>query len=171
MKRIIILMLFIFLNLPCFAEDVIYLDKKSDKNASKILYEYALKEVNMTPQKAYEAFGYRLSDVKAVFYDLNSDGVDEIVGYIDSVVYSCVEGTRLFILKKENNQLLGLSNLNFCPESGVYILDTKSNDFSDVKIFGFKIQLHDNPKLHITTTFGSNIAKYHKQHYVYFFPD
>ena len=31
MKRIIILMLFIFLNLPCFAEDVIYLDKKMIK--------------------------------------------------------------------------------------------------------------------------------------------
>lgn len=171
MRRIIILMLFIFLSLPCLAEDVIYLDKQNDEKASKILYEYALKEVNMTPQKAYEDFGYRLSDVKAVFYDLNSDGVDEIIGYIDSMVYSCVEGTRLFILKKENNQLHGLSILNFSPENGVYILDPKSNGFRDLKIFGFKIQLHDSPKLHITTTFGSNIAKYNKQHYVYFFPD
>ena len=58
MKKNILLILFIFLVLPCFAEDVLYLDKKWDKEASKILYDYALKKVNMTSEQAYEVFGY-----------------------------------------------------------------------------------------------------------------
>ena len=37
MKKFILLILFVFLTLPCLAEEILYLDKKWDKEASKIL--------------------------------------------------------------------------------------------------------------------------------------
>ena len=79
--------MFIFLTLPCIAEEVIYLDEKWDKEASKILYEFALKKAKMTPEQAYDAFGYKLENVKAVFFDLNSDGIKEVIGYINTLPF------------------------------------------------------------------------------------
>ncbi len=160
MRRIILLMLFIFLSLPCLAEDVIYLDKQSDKKASKILYEYALKEVNMTPQKAYEAFGYRLSDVKAVFYDLNSDGVDEIIGYIAVPSSYCRDGAGLYILKKDNAKYINISMVNTHPWKGVWVLDSITNGFRNIRVYpGIEWKQH------------RAIYDKKQQYYIYFFPD
>ena len=125
MRKIIILMLFIFLILPCLAKDVLYLNKKWDKEASKILYEYELRELNVTPEKAYELFGFKQSDARAVFYDLNSDGVNEVIGYIDTRYYYGVLGWSLFILRKNSNDYVNISSINFYPEKGLYIFNNK----------------------------------------------
>lgn len=135
MKRVIILILFIFLILPALAEDVIYLDKKWDAEASRIMYEYELKEQNKTPQEAYEAFGYKLSDVRAVFYDLNADGIDEVIGYIRSRGSWGQDGWWVQILKKENVVYEHFASFNTEPELGIYILDTKTSGFHDLKVF------------------------------------
>ena len=59
MRKIIILMLFILIVLPCIAEDVLYLNEKWDKEASKILYEHELRVLNVTSKKACELFGFK----------------------------------------------------------------------------------------------------------------
>ena len=120
--------------MPCLAEEVLYLDKKWDQEASRILYDYALKKVNMSSKQAYEAFGYKLEDVRAVFYDLNSDGINEIIGYINAPYTCCVEGIRLFILKKKDNIYTSLTVVNFYPEKGITVLDSKTDGFYDLKI-------------------------------------
>ena len=164
MKKFILFILLTFLSLPCFAEEVIYINKKWDKEASKILYEYRLSELNFTPEKAYEAFGYKLSDVRAIFYDLNSDGINEVIGYINVPSEVCVEGTALTILKKEKENFLLLANFNFYPDSGINILDSKTDGYFDIKTFFTKIQYNEKPKLHITRLYNSyGLAKYNKK--------
>lgn len=150
MRKIILLILFIFCTLPIFAEKVIYLDKNSDKQASKLLYEYELKDLNTTPEKANEVFGFSESDVRAVFYDLNSDGVNEIIGYINSNYYYGVLGWQLFILQKRNNEYVNISSVNFYPKAGLHIL-------KDSKLFGYyALGYYEGVNLVYKTT------KYHK---------
>ena len=164
MKKFILFILLTFLSVPCFAEDINYLNEKWDNEASKILYEYRLSELNFTPEKIYEAFGYKLSDVRAIFYDLNSDGINEIIGYINSPSEACVEGTALTILKKEKEFFLPLANFNFYPDSGINILDSKTDGYSDLKTFFTKIHFDESPKLHIIRLYNSSgLAKYDKK--------
>ena len=155
MKKIVLIILFIFFSLPCLAKEVIYLDKKWDKEASKILYDYAVKLYNNTPEKAYQNFGYRLSDVRAVFYDLNSDGIDEIIGYINVPSEYCSSGMKLYILK-QNNKYNDISSLHSFPDEGIYILNSKTNNYYDLKTC-------------VTKEHKFVTSKYNKQYYEYFF--
>lgn len=152
-----------FMTLPCIAEDVLYLDKKWDKDASKILYEYNLSELNLTPEKVYEAFGYKLSDVRAVFYDLNSDGVDEVIGYINSSYETCAAGAAITILKKEKGFFSTLAKFHFYPHSGVSIIDSKNDGYFDLKMYYTKIQLEEKPKLRIVKIYNTlGLVRYDK---------
>ena len=164
----------IIITLPSFAKEVINFDKTCDKEASKILYEYQLQEHEMTPQKAYETFGYKLSDVYAVFYDLNSDGINEIIGYINAPYTCCVEGIRLFILKKKDNIYTSLTVVNFYPEKGITVLDSKTDGFYDLKIHLTKLILNKKPNSYIKRIYDSiSLVKYNKkwQYYEYFSSD
>ena len=164
MRKIILFILLLFLSIPCFAEETIYLDEKWDKEASKILYEQRLAEMNYTPDKAYEVYGFRLSDVRATFYDLNSDGVNEIIGYINAPCEVCVEGTALTILQKENDVLTLLAHFNFYPDSGIKILDTRSDGYFDLEVKFTKIQLQEEPELRLIRLYNScGFIKYDKK--------
>ena len=158
MKKILILILLIIITLPSFAKEVINFDKTCDKEASKILYEYQLQEHEMTPQKAYETFGYKLSDVYAVFYDLNSDGINEIIGFVNVPYSYSRDGANLYILKKKEFKSEDISGINAYPFSGIYILDTKTSGFKDIMVFA-------------TMQHKPIIAKYNKQYYEYFSSD
>ena len=164
MKKFVLFLLFTFLSSPCFAEEIIYLDETSDKEASKILYEYCLSESNLTPEKAYEFFGYKLSDARAVFYDLNSDGIDEIIGYISAPYFWCREGMSLFILQKNNNCYNdSLGSFNFYPENGVKILDTKTGGYYDFEMFFTRINFTEGSNKPLTYTYGSSaVVKYNQ---------
>lgn len=153
-------MLFILTVLPCIAKDVLYLNEKWDKEASKILYEHELRELNVTPEKVYELFGYKLSDVRAVFYDLNSDGVNEIIGYVNAPYYWSRDGMSLKILKKVNGGYENISMVNTAPHLGVYIFSTRTAGFYDLKLF---------PGIE----YSPIIVKYNQkqQYYEYFFPN
>lgn len=166
MKKFILLILFIFLTLPCFAEDVLYLDKKWDKEASIILYEYALKKVNMTSKQALEAYGYKLEDVRAVFYDLNSDGISEVIGYINAPSSWCREGMALFILQKVNNSYNDdLGYFNFYPEKGIRILNTKTDGYYDFERYFTKINFLKDSNEPLTYTYNFHaVAKYNKKY-------
>lgn len=158
MKNFIILILFIFMAMPSNAEDVIYLNKKWDKEASRLLYEFELKELSLTPQKAKELFNFTGDDVRAVFYDLNSDGVSEIIGYINVSAFWSSDGMALIILKKENGNYKNISWLNTAPSMGIYVLDAKTSGFKNLKVFP-------------TKNYVTRIAKYNQkqQCYEYFF--
>ena len=141
--------------LPCNAEEIIYLHKKRDEKASRILYEYCLGLFDYTPEQVYEIYGYKLFDVNAVFYDLNNDGVDEIIGYIEVPSSYSRDGANLYILKKDNNKYEDISGINFSPSSGVHVLDSSSNGYFDINVV-------------VTMQFKTVSAKYNKQYYEYF---
>ena len=78
---------------------------------------------------------YKLEDVRAVFYDLNSDGISEVIGYINAPSSWCREGMALFILQKVNNSYNdNLGYFNFYPEKGIRILNTKTDGYYDFEI-------------------------------------
>ena len=159
MKKFVLLILFIFWSLPCFADEILYLDKKWDKDASKILYEYVLKKVNMTSEQAY--------DVRAVFYDLNSDGIVEVIGCIYAPYFICKEGLELFILQNNNDGYNSLGYFNFYPEKGIKIMDTKTDNYYDFERFLTKINLVGFNKP-LNYTYNSRIvAKYNKKYKLY----
>lgn len=158
MRKIIILILFVLLSLPCFAQDVLYLNKTWDRIASKIMYEHELRELNVTLEKAYEIFGFKQSDVRAVFYDLNSDGVNEIIGYVNAGYSRSSDGLVLKILKKVNGRYENISMVNTAPAMVIHILNTKTSGFYDLKVYPTKMYI-------------SRVAKYNPkyQYYEYFF--
>lgn len=161
MRKIIILILFIFISLPCIAKDVLYLNEKWNKEASKILYEHELREQRVTPEKACEIFGYKQSDVRAVFYDLNSDGVNEIIGYVDAPYYWSRDGMSLKILKKVNGRYENISMVNTAPSRGVYVFnELNTNGFYNLRVYPGK-------------NYVPRMARFNKneQCYEYFFPD
>ena len=102
----------------------------NNPQASKILQEYLLKK---TPNfnQIYTNFPLETS-THAVFFDLNDDGKDEVIGFTDG--FYCTIGYSLFILKKENDTYKDISMVNFCPIGGVEILNSKINGFNTMKI-------------------------------------
>ena len=74
------------------------------KKASKILYEY----INMYRIKYYnytlEQENISENDIFAFEYDLNNDGENEIIGYVNSEKYKTHYGYSLDILKKINKK-------------------------------------------------------------------
>jgi len=166
MKKNILLILFIFLTLPCFAEEVLYLDKKWNQEASKILYNYVLEKVKMTSEQAFEAFGYKLEDVRAVFYDLNSDGINEVIGYINAPSFWCREGMALFILQNVDNSYNDdLGYFNFYPEKGIRILNTKTDGYYDFERYFTKINSIKDSNESLTYTYNfHSVAKYNKKY-------
>jgi len=138
MKKILLIILFIFLTIPCLGEQTLFLNKTWDKNASKILYEYILNEHKMSPEKAYDAFGYKLSDVRAIFYDLNADGIDEILGYIDVPSSYSADGAYFEILSKQANKYIWISLFNAYPHLGIKILDSKTDSYKDIVVYTTK---------------------------------
>ena len=173
MKKFIVLILFIFMSLPCFAEKKINLFDMSNSQASKILYEFELKDMNVSREKAKEAFNYDQSDVYAIFYDLNSDGVNEIIGFINSTYFYCVQGYELFVLKKVGNEYKRITEVHFFPNVEFFILDSKTNGFHDLKVHHIKIKSIYEPEYHIKYSEAFSSVKYDakEQYYKYFFPN
>ena len=69
------------------------------------------------------------------FYDLNSDGVNEIIGFVSEPVFFCVQGPQLFILKKENCKYVDLSlGINSSVHEGITVLGSKTNEYYDMQI-------------------------------------
>lgn len=171
MRRIIILILFIFLSLPCFAEKKIDVFSMSNPQASKILYEFELKDMKVSREKAKDAFNYDQSNVYALFYDLNSDGVNEIIGFIDSTYFYCLQGYELFVLKKVGNEYIRITDVHFYPNVEFCILDSKTNGFYDLKVHHTRIKPIYEPNFHIRYSDAFSFVKYDSkiQCYNYFF--
>ena len=134
MKRFWLLGIFIIfiLDIVVFclvAPRTIDLDKQNNLSAAEILYKTA---VNSKPDKEVVS----PEDVRAVFVDLNGDGVDEVVGYSRQADDLWIMGTQLFILeKRESGEYKNAgAAVNFFPRGGVKILRHKTNGYHDLKI-------------------------------------
>ena len=82
--------------------------KPGDKKASQELYDFVitdlnnnmLKELNMTAKQIADYTNITPEMVNAFYVDLNDDGVDEIIGIVESSFYCGTAGDLLFILQK-----------------------------------------------------------------------
>ena len=149
MQKVIIIFLsylFIFCYYPCFGSDLskgkplirsngtIEYDfsKQSQKKASKILYEYVLKDLNKTPKEAQNFANITPKTVKAFETDLNNDGQNEIIGVVFSTFYSCTEGLKLFILENKNKSYTDLTNVFILPDKKIYVNNGFINNYKEI---------------------------------------
>jgi len=140
MKNFIILILCILFFQPVFAAGVNKKLKLSYENkepaAGKILYDYILKEENMTPKEIEDLANITPQSVIAFEEDLNDDGVNEIIGFVYSTFYSGSAGYNLFILKKYSDDYVNISDVPVEPQAGIVILANKTNGYHDIILSG-----------------------------------
>lgn len=141
MKNFIILILCILFFQPVFAAGVYKKLELSYENkepaAGKILYDYILKEENMTPKEIEDLANITPQSVIAFEEDLNDDRVNEIIGFVYSAFYSGSAGYNLFILQKQDNEYKNITYiLNFEPTLAFYILNSKTNGYRNIKLHG-----------------------------------
>ena len=121
------------------ADGVIEYDfmKQRQPKASKILYEYMLKNLDKTSKEAEELFNVTPNMVGAFEIDLNDDGQKEVIGYVASGAYWGTAGYSLFILEKRNKSYVSIDYLiNFEPMRKVQILQSYTNGYKNIKIYG-----------------------------------
>ena len=113
--------------------------KQSQPKASKILYEYVLKDLDKPPKEAEKLFDVTKDRVKAFEIDLNADGKKEVIGYVSSTAYWCAFGYHLFILEKQSNSYINIVNelyaMDIEPILKIMILPNKTKDYKDIKFY------------------------------------
>lgn len=140
MKKIflfLLLILFIQPTLACNVQLTLDLQNGSEQKANKILYEYILEDLKMTPEQVKEFANIDTESVKAYEVDLNIDGEKEIIGVCYSTLYWGTAGFHLFILHKNNNRYENIIYaLNFEPQKDLKVLQSKHNGYYDLKLSG-----------------------------------
>ena len=102
---------------------------KNDNKAAGVLYNYLRDDelIKLYPDKCTK------QNMFAFEYDLNDDGINEILGYPDCTFYQGSFGKTLFILKNENEDYITIWKDNFVP-IGIKISSKKTHNFSNIKI-------------------------------------
>lgn len=104
-----------------------------EQEASRILYKYILSGEDMSTEMI-ELARITPETVRAFEYDLNDDGVNEIIGTCYSTYYfGVITGYHLFILQLQNNKRYkDISNVDFLPSTdNINILkNIKNNKFN-----------------------------------------
>lgn len=118
--------------LPDGTIEIDFMKDRPNWLASRILYNYVLKEVKMSPKEAKDA-NIVPSAVKAYFVDLNDDGKKEIIGYVGSGLYLSSEGFDVFILQRSGKYYSNLSGVKFLPNKTLFVLSSKVNDFREIE--------------------------------------
>ncbi len=136
MKKIIIYLILICICLIIFLKkyDSLYTIKSFDNfdnpKAIKILQNYLIQEC---PNFNNIYINFPINKcTHAVLFDLNNDGIDEVIGFSDA--YYSDSGVQLFILEKENNIYHNISMVNFYPQKGIKIIKSKTNSFYNMQI-------------------------------------
>lgn len=107
----------------------------STDKASQIFWHWLLKYVKLSPKNAalHNVFEY---DSAAVFFDLNDDGIDEIIGTHYASATSGNGDCLLYILKKDNSKYKKISSdIYFDPTISIYISPQKNNGYYDLQVF------------------------------------
>lgn len=119
---------------PEYVLKQINISAESTEKARKIFYKFIKKEHNLSNKdfKRYLSLGF----FRAVEYDLNDDGENEIIGFVGAIVYDSQEGQQLFILhKNKDGKYEDLSQcINFEYGADIYILRNKDNNFHQIAI-------------------------------------
>lgn len=130
-KLILIFLCFFVLN----SVNAVSFYDSNDTSASEILYNYILTENNWPRIFANQEFGISKENTYAIFADLNSDGENEIIGFSDVSMMRGTQGALLYILTCRNNGYKNIAyNINFHPQLGIEILDSKRHRFKDLKV-------------------------------------
>lgn len=119
----------------------------SEKNASRILSEYLISEIKKeSPEiQKYATREHELSPetVNAFEYDLNSDGINEVIGIPPmNSYYGGVSSIQFFILQKQGEKYINLSELMYSYEDRVNILSSQTDGFYDMQFADIK----ENPE-------------------------
>ncbi len=103
----------------------------SNPVANKILYNYVLTDIDMTPKEIEEIARITPESVRAFEYDLNGDGTKEVIGVVYSTYYyGSIDGYHLFVLQKQNGTYKDISMVSIEPIAGdLVILKKKKNDY------------------------------------------
>ncbi len=115
----------------------------SENNASRILSEYLILEIKKeSPEiQKYVMQEHELSPktVRAFEYDLNCDGINEVIGIppINSY-YGGVSSIQFFILQKSDEKYTNISELLYSFEDRVNILSSQTNKFNDMQFADLK---------------------------------
>lgn len=137
-------------------EDFIILDRaRSTDAASQKLWEFILSDIKLSEKNAKLHEIYE-SDSRAVFYDLDDDGVSEIVGTHYATGSRRMGYNIMYILKKQKNgkyKDIGY-RMFFAPNSPIFILNTKTKGFHDLRCYNSKSDLDS------VFVFSKNIGKY-----------
>jgi len=112
--------------------------EKSDLNANKIVFDYIIQETGSTPAQLRALSPRLVQDAVSAFeIDLNDDGINEVIGFINSAYSLSVQGFNIYILQKSGDKYYDISgSLVFEPSFPLYILDKKTNGFQDIKFTG-----------------------------------
>ena len=139
MKKILVFICFFIIH-PVLASGIykeLDLLNNSEPQANKLLYEFVLKDLNMSSNQAKELANININSVKAIEIDLNDDRTKEIIGVIYSTMYWGTEGYSLFILQKLAGKYKNIAYLiNFEPQKKVSVLDEKTNGYRNIKLLG-----------------------------------
>lgn len=140
MKKWLVSLIFLVIALLCIIVCVLNafrveyqydLIENSEPVASKILYNYVLTDVDMTPKEIEEIARITPERVNAFEYDLNSDGIKEVIGVVYSTYYyGSIDGYHLFVLQKQNETYKDVSSVSIEPIAGnLVILKKKKNGY------------------------------------------
>lgn len=119
--------------------------KPNQLKAKKILKNYILNEYKKDPELIKLA-NIKTYPVLAVEFDLNNDGINEIIGTHQSTFFSCSQGSLLYILQKDkNNNYTNIikSAIYFEPINKTYILKNKNNNYNEIKMYFKSNHIHD----------------------------
>ncbi len=96
-------------------------------------YLYKILEKYDWNNKISEDFHLDMSKIWAFSYDLNDDGVDEILGYYQNKLFCDSKGCQFFILKKQNDRYIDIyRNSIMAEKSRIIILKSKHYKFSNI---------------------------------------
>ena len=114
--------------------------------ASKILYEYILSDMNnlslynykqidftKNPEIAKNRFDIEVNKVYAICIDLNDDGENEIIGYVDAFLYGGAERNEIFILQKKNDKYKNIVKYPvYFFSNKIIVISKKTNNYKDI---------------------------------------
>lgn len=116
--------------------------KEDDEYAKKILYKYLVEQFYTLIEKNEDMNAilneHNLALLRATSIDLNDDGENEIIGYVEHGMFGGTAGQELFILgKNKNGKYEEISEyLNFETQKNIYILKDKDNGYHKIIIYG-----------------------------------
>lgn len=133
-------------------------DAKPTDEASAILWHWLLKQIRLSETHAALHDIYA-RDCAAIFYDLNSDGEDEIIGTHYSTALHGNGECLLYVLKKKDGKYREITGeeVYFDIKHPICILLKKNDGFRNIQVFS------DAGNDEVTYVFNKSKGSYYKK--------